>query len=80
MNDDRRRILDMLAQGKITADEADRLLDAISEPSSRERTHEREIYCAFCGQRESADARLIVGKDRVAICTRCIPGMQRGTH
>jgi hypothetical protein len=29
MNDDRKRILTMLADGKITADEADRLLDAM---------------------------------------------------
>lgn len=36
MNPDRRRILDMLAQGKITADEADRLLAALDrEPDSR---------------------------------------------
>jgi hypothetical protein len=29
MNDDRKRILAMLAEGKITADEADRLIDAL---------------------------------------------------
>jgi len=29
MNEERRRILDMLAQGKITAEEAEKLLDAI---------------------------------------------------
>jgi hypothetical protein len=33
MSDHRRRILDMLASGKITADEADRLLDAMSQPA-----------------------------------------------
>lgn len=33
MSEDRRRILDMLAQGKITVEEADKLLSAISEPS-----------------------------------------------
>jgi len=34
--------------------------------------HSTDIKCAFCGRRESADIRLIIGKDRVAICTRCI--------
>lgn len=29
MTDDRRRILDLLAQGKITADEAEKLLNAV---------------------------------------------------
>jgi hypothetical protein len=34
MNDDRRRILGMLAEGKLTADEAERLLDAMGrEPA-----------------------------------------------
>ena len=32
MNEERRKILDMLAQGKITVDEADKLLAAVSEP------------------------------------------------
>jgi ATP-dependent Clp protease ATP-binding subunit ClpX len=30
------------------------------------------MKCAFCGRRESADVRLIMGKDRVAICTKCV--------
>ena len=34
MNDDRRSILDMLAAGKITADEAERLLSALDRPSA----------------------------------------------
>ncbi len=33
MNEDRKRILSMLADGKITADEAERLLDAMSRPA-----------------------------------------------
>ena len=33
MSDDTRRILDLLAQGKITVDEADQLLRAMSAPS-----------------------------------------------
>ncbi|MDD8025137.1 MAG: hypothetical protein PHI34_01395 [Acidobacteriota bacterium] len=32
MNEERRKILDMLAQGKITVDEAEKLLAAIGEP------------------------------------------------
>jgi hypothetical protein len=32
MNEDRRRILAMLAEGKISADEAERLLDALAAP------------------------------------------------
>jgi len=32
MSDDRRAVLDMLAAGKITAEEADRLLDALDRP------------------------------------------------
>jgi hypothetical protein len=36
MNEDRKRILGMLADGKLTADEAERLLDAMSrEPAPR---------------------------------------------
>jgi hypothetical protein len=34
MNEERRKILDMVAQGKITADEAEKLLDAIGAPSA----------------------------------------------
>src|SRR5579863_6121093 len=33
MNDDRKRILTMLAEGKLTADEAERLLDAMGRAS-----------------------------------------------
>jgi hypothetical protein len=33
MNDDRRRVLDMLAAGKVTADEAERLLAALGDGS-----------------------------------------------
>lgn len=33
---------------------------------------QNELKCAFCGRRESADIRLIMGKDRVAICTKCV--------
>jgi len=34
MNEEKRKVLDMLAQGKITVEEADRLLNAIGEPAS----------------------------------------------
>lgn len=34
MNEERRKILDMLAQGKITAAEAEKLLDAVGAPAS----------------------------------------------
>lgn len=34
--------------------------------------HHNDLKCAFCGRRESADIRLIMGKDRVAICTKCV--------
>jgi hypothetical protein len=34
MNEDRKRVLTMLADGKITADEAERLLDAMGQPSA----------------------------------------------
>jgi hypothetical protein len=34
MSEDRRRILDMLATGRITAEEAERLLDAVSTPTN----------------------------------------------
>ncbi len=34
MNDDRRAILNMLAEGKITADEAERLLSALDRPAA----------------------------------------------
>jgi hypothetical protein len=33
MNEEKRKVLDMLAQGKITVEEADKLLAAIGEPS-----------------------------------------------
>jgi hypothetical protein len=36
MSDERRRVLDLLAQGKITVDEADQLLRALSASSSQE--------------------------------------------
>jgi hypothetical protein len=34
MSSEKRRILNLLAQGKISADEAERLLDAVSEPAT----------------------------------------------
>ncbi len=34
MNEERRRILDMLAEGKVSVDEAERLLGAIGEPGN----------------------------------------------
>jgi len=34
MSDERRRVLDLLAQGKITVDEADQLLRALGSPAS----------------------------------------------
>ena len=40
MSEDRRRILDMLAQGKITVEEADKLLSAISKPTGEPKAHE----------------------------------------
>ena len=36
MSDNRRRILDMLAEGKIKADEAERLLAAVDQPADTE--------------------------------------------
>jgi hypothetical protein len=33
MNEEKRKVLDMLAQGKITVEEADKLLTALNEPS-----------------------------------------------
>ena len=39
---------------------------------SRTSNHNTDLRCAFCGRRESADVRLIMGKDRIAICTKCI--------
>jgi hypothetical protein len=38
MSEDRRKILDMLATGRITAEEAERLLDAVSAPSGAQAT------------------------------------------
>jgi hypothetical protein len=35
MSDDTRRILDLLAQGKVSVDEADKLIDAITGPASQ---------------------------------------------
>ena len=35
MSDDTRRILDLLAQGKVTVDEADKLIDAIKGPAAQ---------------------------------------------
>jgi hypothetical protein len=37
MNEERKKILDLLAQGKITVEEADRLLTAVSSPETEER-------------------------------------------
>jgi hypothetical protein len=34
MNEDRKRILGMLAEGKLTADEADRLIEALDRPAA----------------------------------------------
>ena len=34
MSDEKRKILDMLAQGKITAEEAEKLLEAVASPES----------------------------------------------
>ncbi len=41
-NEERRRVLDMLASGKITADEADRLLEALDNKNTSEAEQESE--------------------------------------
>ena len=41
MSEDRRKILEMLAQGKINVDEAEKLLSAISQPSAESEQSER---------------------------------------
>ena len=41
MNEDRRRVLDMLAEGKISVDEAERLLSQIDRPSPTGTTADR---------------------------------------
>jgi hypothetical protein len=41
MNEDRRRVLDMLAEGKISVDEAERLLSQIGRPSPPGRADDR---------------------------------------
>jgi DUF4097 and DUF4098 domain-containing protein YvlB len=35
VNEDRKRILDMLAEGKITADQAEMLIDSLGQPEER---------------------------------------------
>lgn len=47
MSEDRRKILDMLAQGKITVDEAEKLLSAISQPSGKSEQSEKTGKKAF---------------------------------
>lgn len=47
MSEDRRRILDMLAQGKITVEEADKLLSAISEPAGEPESEEPKQKMKF---------------------------------
>jgi hypothetical protein len=42
MSDDTRRILDLLAQGKITVDEADRLIAAVGEQAAAPKAEECE--------------------------------------
>jgi hypothetical protein len=42
MSDDRRRVLDLLAQGKITVDEADRLIAAIVDQAAAPKVEEGE--------------------------------------
>jgi ribosomal protein L12E/L44/L45/RPP1/RPP2 len=40
MSEERKRILDMLAKGKITADEAEKLLDAVGAPENKQGVNE----------------------------------------
>jgi hypothetical protein len=44
MNEDRRAVLEMLAAGKITADEADRLLHALERPAGEETPKPKAKY------------------------------------
>jgi hypothetical protein len=53
MNEEKRKVLDMLAQGKITVDEAEKLLNAISEPSE-------EVPTAAGGKRSWKYLRVLV--------------------
>ena len=41
MNEERRQILDMLASGKISVEEAEKLLTAVSEPSEGQKKEEK---------------------------------------
>jgi hypothetical protein len=44
MSEERKKILDMVAQGKLTPEEADRLLGAIKEPHERARFFRVRVY------------------------------------
>ena len=60
MSDDTRRVLDLLAQGKITVDEADRLLKAVSsappaEPPTQPGATPRPRWLRISIQKQSED-------------------------
>jgi hypothetical protein len=71
MNEQRRQILEMLAEGKITADEAERLLDAVqraqpeSPPAAESHPNPRPKYLRFV--LNSTDPAVADGPTRVNI-------------
>jgi hypothetical protein len=52
MNEDRRKILDMLAAGKVTADEAERLLAALTDTASAAPSKPKPKYIRVTVQEE----------------------------
>lgn len=60
MNEERRRILDMLAEGKISVDEAEKLLSAISAGSEPE---ERQPDSSEVGKPKPKYLRIVVEPD-----------------
>lgn len=73
MAEERRRILEMLAQGKISPDEADQLLDAMGAPAPSERPVTERMPSATTETRRAKYLRVLVenggedGAERVNI-------------
>jgi hypothetical protein len=83
MNEERKRILAMLAEGKITADEADGLLEALSKEGGTFTSKEQRssssvppkfLYVKVAGNEDNVDVRIPLGLLRAGMrLTSLIP-------
>jgi hypothetical protein len=72
--DERRRVLRLLAEGKISPEEAEQILAALAPDAGVEaaRASRVSLRCSFCGKSRQEVKRLMAGPGGVYVCNECV--------